>query len=211
MNWYEGLWWFARRHGWHLGPKIIGVVLFPFLVVWLLSSLPSFAMSAIEKSNQAKQVEVIEDESSKESSEQSVKPVGLPPTSADARAVPPTRARASSAGGEGSARTAGPIEEVRAEVVRRESNKEVRIVMLHQKGVVLNDSRKIAIGEALEYEGTQETLAIACAVCGVIVFESGKGTLYFAMSLFILRFFHLVPVPGQRYYRLPLRRFARTM
>jgi hypothetical protein len=58
--------------------------------------------------------------------------------------------------------------------IREESKRENKIVMLYQRGVMLDDGRKVEIGETLEIEGETETLAVACAICGVIVFESGK-------------------------------------
>jgi len=47
-------------------------------------------------------------------------------------------------------------------------------VMLFERGVLGDDGIKVTIGEKMDFEGKAETLAVACPVCGVVVFESGK-------------------------------------
>lgn len=46
--------------------------------------------------------------------------------------------------------------------------------MLFAKGVMLNDGRKIAVGDTFDYEGAPETLACVNVDCGIVGFESGK-------------------------------------
>ena len=77
----------------------------------------------------------------------------------------------------GSALPSSPMaEETRPVPARVESLpvKQAKCVMLFNGGVILDDGRKITIGETLDFAGKTETLAFACAVCGVIGFESGK-------------------------------------
>lgn len=50
----------------------------------------------------------------------------------------------------------------------------VKIVMLFERGVMLDDGTKIEIGETLTYEGQEETLACVSVECGIAGFESGK-------------------------------------
>ena len=180
----EGIRWFIGRHAWHLVPKFAGILAIPILGGWFLMSLPSLFASAVSGSNNTdsnnssivEQKEEVKDESAREQRieriERAESGERFTPSVSDARAILPPPARTAVAGrgvieGESASVPSGVIP-------RAESKREVKIVMLYQKGVVLDDSRKISIGEAFEFEGKAETLVVACAVCGVIVFESGK-------------------------------------
>jgi hypothetical protein len=50
MSPFEGLIWFARRHAWHLVPKLAGIVSLPFLLMGLMSTIPSVLSGAVTKS-----------------------------------------------------------------------------------------------------------------------------------------------------------------
>jgi len=173
MNWYEGLMWFARKHAWHLVPKFSIIFAIPFIGWWLLMSIPTILASAAVGSKQVEQVEVFEDESRREEGVITMGGrSGVTSPVLDARAIRQPEVQSVGADFGAVARVEGSLS---GGMDRRvESKKEVKIVMLHQRGVVLDDGRKIAIGETLDYGGAEETLAVACAICGVIVFESGK-------------------------------------
>ena len=171
MTPFEGLAWFARRHAWHLLPKLAGIISIPFIGGWFLMSLPTIAMSAVSEKYKVEQVETVQDESA----ERAVVREGRESSGVDVQRIPAPEIRASGVDRRIASGLAGADTSVTGVVVRPDERKrEIKIVMLYQKGVVLDDSRKISIGETLEYEGETETLAVACAVCGVIVFESGK-------------------------------------
>jgi hypothetical protein len=52
--------------------------------------------------------------------------------------------------------------------------KGLKIVMIFEKGVMLDDGSKKTIGEVFMYEGVSETLACVNVDCGIVGFESGK-------------------------------------
>ena len=161
----EGLLWFARRHGWHLAPKILGVILLPYILLKVLLGLPMFLMNAAagEKTPTAevappavvKNIEIPDP------------PKAIPPgptkTDSSIRSTTPPAAPLAT-------RKEEPVP-VRPEPLPA---KRAKLVMLFNGGVILDDGSKIKIGEKIDYDGKTETLADACAICGVIVFESGK-------------------------------------
>lgn len=51
---------------------------------------------------------------------------------------------------------------------------ETKIVMLYEGGLMLDDGRKIAIGDTFDFEGASETLGCVNVDCGIVGFESGK-------------------------------------
>jgi hypothetical protein len=170
----EGVLWFARRHAWHLIPKAVVTLGIPFVGVPLLFGLPLAVMKGAQVDKQVVQLET--KESKDESKGQAGRvAMGEPrePSKQDVRLVPSPETRSFGA-------DPRVVEGIESSVVERvesgriESKREVKIVMLYQKGVLLDDGRKIAIGETFDYAGETETLVVACAACGVIVFESGK-------------------------------------
>jgi hypothetical protein len=194
----EGILWFARRHAWHLIPKIAAIVSIPFLGMWMIMVLPHKAMSALVSSQRTESVSEVkvasnpvkqdetrgEDKSVVDSKRvESIRGVVRESSERVPRVVPSevgvsgVGIGAVSGSSEGRASVSGvsPSERIDQRVeVKKETKKETKIVMLYQKGVMLNDGSKIAIGETLDIDGTTETLSCACPVCGVIGFESGK-------------------------------------
>ena len=182
MTKWRGLLWFLRRHGWHLLPKMAGILLLPYVASKVLFAIPDILMNAAmatgepdvsSKPNVPAVVEMVEDVP------EVVKP--LVKVEKSERIVVENTAKAVPEA------TKPPVKMEQTERMITESTAETvpvvtktapalskKVVMLYQNGVILNDGSKITIGEAFTYEGASETLACACAICGVIVFESGK-------------------------------------
>ena len=161
MTKWEGLCWFLRKHGWHLLPKFGGILAMPYVVMQVLFAIPVILMDAAMGGSSAKREAPVD----KVAVEQKVVKVEkvVPP------AVPVLESVVADV----------PVEvplvpDVGVTALAVQPSKVVKVVMLYQNGVLLDDGRKITIGEAFSYEGETETLACACAVCGVIAFESGK-------------------------------------
>jgi len=177
----EGIVWFLRRHGWHLGLKLGGVVLLVFFVPSFLMSIPTLLANSmmggtlvVQKCDKEVLQPELQDELQRAESKQGADVVGESglPAKPVVRQLPFPEERAFGADRGALERVSDSIE---ARVGRREEvKKSVKIVMLYQKGVMLDDGRKIAVGEAFEIDGTEETLSVACAICGVVGFESGK-------------------------------------
>jgi len=190
MSPLEGMIWFARRHAWHLVPKFVCVIALPFVVGGAVMSMPQLLASAALGGKKPDVPPVIQEvkqdvnkavkpEDNKDGKIESVEKSRVAmrepivPSRVEGRAVPPSQAGAGILASGVDARVELPVEE-RVESRRVEPKKEVKIVMLYKEGVMLNDGRKISYGETFEFEGKTETLLVACPVCGVIVFESGK-------------------------------------
>ena len=178
MSPFEGVLWFARKHGWHLLPKFGVIVSLPFVAMFVLGSLPGFLMAAV--SDKKPEVSVVQVEAKRAESKESrvgesviddrAQRLSGVVSSSDVRSV-------ESVGGvveSGVGVSSGVGKSFGVFGVGGESTREVRVVMLYQKGVMLNDGRKITIGEAFDVDGKSETLSVACPQCGVIGFESGK-------------------------------------
>jgi zona occludens toxin (predicted ATPase) len=163
MTRIEALLWFGRRHGLHLGLKLGFLIFLLFLLPSIFLGLPNKVMAAMQKKNEANKPAVIEKESDKKALEPLSKPVVAPapvplaPQVSRPAAAPP-----------------GVSQELPAPVVKPEPLRSKTIVMLFVKGVMLDDGSKYKVGETFDYDGSSETLAMACAVCGVVIFESGK-------------------------------------
>ena len=167
MTPFEGLCWFFRKHGWHLLPKFGCIVSFPFVVSYVLFSLPVVMMDVVSSQSTESAVEnkVIVPEAVKSVAKEVpavTKPSEKAVVSKEVSAVsrPPMTAKPPK-----------PAASVPAVVPIVKGRK---VVMLYQNGVMLDDGKKITLGETFAYEGAPETLACACAICGVIAFESGK-------------------------------------
>jgi hypothetical protein len=181
-----GVVWFARRHAWHLVPKLGLIASIPFVGMFVLMSLPGLLASSMTGSKfaaPAGQVEKVEEkskESGHEKKESGVeRTVGKSVIKDSLEGVPVMVHSAAEGAVVPSGVDVAPGVGVPSGVggmfgVGRESKREVKIVMLYQKGVMLNDGRKVTIGEAFDIDGETETLCVACPVCGVIGFESGK-------------------------------------
>ena len=154
----EGVVWFTKRHGWHLVPKIVGILSIPFVVGPLLLYLPSLLASTLVDSGDSMVASEMRENVSVVKKVPDVVP-SIASTPRSGSDNPPTR-------------VVDTIAEL-PEVVKVEL-KSKKVVMLYQKGVMLDDGSKITIGDAFAYDGNTETLSCACPVCGVIAFESGK-------------------------------------
>ena len=177
MNALEGSLWFLRRHGWHLVPKMILALLLPFICWKVFVGMPGFLVAATSVPSVEQTLEVKQEEVKRESvavksgGSGSVKPVvgslegvsGVASSSGDIAASLPRRVSG-----------AGEVRAYRNGGLFSGSSSGSRLVMLYEKGVMLDDGRKVSIGETVFYEGEMETLSVACATCGVICFESGK-------------------------------------
>jgi hypothetical protein len=163
----EGLMWFARRHAWHLGLKAAAViVLLIFLPSFLLAMPGMFMDAAGGKKEVVAQTESLESEN-----EVTVEAtVGRVREALPSRPTVPPRSAVSRVSNE----EFPPVPAAQPKPVLPEVVKSKRIVMLFEKGVMLEDGTKIRVGETFTFEGSSETLACACAICGVVGFESGK-------------------------------------
>jgi len=184
MSPVQGLLWFGRRHAWHLVPKIACVISIPYVFCMVFMGLPNWLASAavgVKKPDEVKQ-EVkteVKPEENKDGKNASV--VKSRVAVSESVASPRVESRAVSLPAAGAGFVTNGVDErvmlphgERVAERRVEEKKAVKIVMLYKEGVMLNDGRKISYGETLEIEGNTETLSLACPVCGVIVFESGK-------------------------------------
>ena len=149
MSRWESVCWFVRKHGWHLFPKIGGIVAVPVVAAKVLLGLPVLLMEAAGGSSANAEVPAVTANASE---------VFLSSNAPVLRPIPLRE-------------EAVPVEKV--ESVPKKT-KGAKVVMLFNGGVILDDSRKVTIGETIDFDGKTETLACACAVCGVIGFESGK-------------------------------------
>jgi len=143
---WEGIVWFTRKHGWHLIPKFVFAVSLPFVVMYTVIALPAVLMAAVESGG----TPVANDPPEPPAVIKTETPPPLPAVRQPE--TPPLPAPVA---------PAIPVERV-------------KFSMLFNGGIILDDGRKIAIGETMGYAGETETLAAACAVCGIIIFESGK-------------------------------------
>ena len=155
---WEAVKWFLGRHGWHLIPKIGGILAIPYIAVKILLAVPVLLMDAAGANAAPKS----EPPAATETLAEKTLPAPTPARIAGAplAGVPPARV----------AFSATEPESIPMPVPM----KQVKMVMLFNGGVILDDGRKIAIGETFNFEEKTETLACACAACGVIGFESGK-------------------------------------
>ena len=164
MTPFEAIIWFGKKHAWHLVPKFVGILSLPFLVGGLLMWLPTFLSSSLFGSSVATKTEAI--------SKESEVVVGSPDRpSLLAVDIPPTVAAVAQ---QSSRVLPTEVPKVTKEEILKPILRSMKVVMLYQKGVMLDDGRKVSVGESFVYEGETETLSVACAVCGVMAFESGK-------------------------------------
>ena len=172
---FEAVQWFLRKHGWHLIPKAVIIFSLPFIVGAIVFFLPQFLMAAVS-SGTALQPEVA-----------IVSPVGeslpaVPPAlnssvaspSFPVGGTPPPRPPAPPSGIPSAPFRGDNLESLPAPVRIEPAPERVRFSMLFNGGVLLHDGRKITIGETFTFEGETEALAVACAICGIIGFESGR-------------------------------------
>ena len=174
MNGLEGSLWFFRRHGWHLVPKMVVLLSLPFIVWKLFVFVPGVLMGAASGSSVEKKVDVKQEESQRKSvtgGTGSVERVGGTLGGVSGVAPSPGDSAALLSGG---VIGTGSVPPGVVRPVFSDRSSGTRIVMLYEKGVMLDDGRKISLGETVLYEGALETLSVACATCGVIFFESGK-------------------------------------
>ena len=163
MTKFESLRWFVRKHGWHLVPKIVGIVSIPFVVAKVLFSLPVLLMAAASGGASANEevaatvpavVQQVTD-GVPESPSRSTASLAVRPAPASGEVLP-------------AATIPAPVR------VEPAVTKQLKMVMLFNGGVIFDDGSRVTSGEKIDYEGQTETLAFACAVCGVVGFESGK-------------------------------------
>jgi hypothetical protein len=152
---WEAVKWFTGKHGWHLIPKIVFAVSLPFLVMYTIIALPSILVGAASGgtpvANDPPEPPAIT-KTETPPPPPAERPSNIPRTDTIQPETPPLPAPVT---------PAIPVERV-------------KFSMLFNGGIILDDGRKIAIGETMGYAGETETLAAACAVCGIIIFESGK-------------------------------------
>jgi hypothetical protein len=158
MSPIEGLVWFARRHAWHLLPKLVGIVSLPFLVYMSVDGFPSFLSAAVVKPEKVSE------------SLSSEKPVSVPSPVPVSPLVPDTQLQKEKAILEQKLIDAeNKLRQV--ELVRSE---ELSIVMLYPDGILLRNGKKYKVGETLMIEGKEETLECVNVDCGIVRFLSGK-------------------------------------
>jgi hypothetical protein len=171
MTPFEGLMWFARKHAWHLVPKFGVILSLPFVVPYVLLSLPDVLVAGMMSPSAVVKSEV-KDESEKVKQGSPVVGESVKPSKPDAGSVSSPQVRSAPVDSK-------PVERITSTDVPRVASvraepKRVKIVMLFKNGVLLDDGRRILVGETFDYEGVKETLACACPSCGVIGFESGR-------------------------------------
>jgi hypothetical protein len=154
MSPIEGLIWFARRHWWHLLPKLAGVVSLPFVLVWIMSGIPSLLSAAVVKPKVESSIALQKTESlTVEKPTRSEVPEPL------------------------STKTSSPVPPPSGSMLGFGNDKQEpvsEIVMLFPNGVLLSNGKKYKIGETLTIEGKEETLKCVNVRCGIVVFVSGK-------------------------------------
>jgi hypothetical protein len=169
MSPLEALLWFTRRHGWHLIPKVACVPLLLFVGVPMLFSVPDVLAKGMMKDVEGKEKQTtaaIKKQNGQigQSDSRSIGSVG---TSAESE-IP--------GNGEETVRGSRHSEEVgeawKTTGIVKAVN--VKIVMLFEGGVMLDDGRKIAVADVFEYEGRTETLLDVNVGAGIVVFESGR-------------------------------------
>ena len=164
--------WFFGKHGWHLVPKVGGIVAMPFVLAKVLFSLPVFLMTAVS-GNFSEISAAVPAVVQEVSAEESPSPPSLDRNIPMARQSASPAIRPAAAPGESS--PVAKVESIPAPTrVEPVVVKRLKMVMLFNGGVIFDDGSRVTSGEAFDYEGKTETLAFACAVCGVVGFESGK-------------------------------------
>jgi hypothetical protein len=154
MSPIEGLIWFARRHWWHLLPKLAGVVSLPFVIVWIMHGVPSLLSAAVVKSKIESSVTLQKTESL---------PVEKPMRSEVPEPLP--------------TKTSSPVPPPSGSILGFGNDKPEpvsEIVMLFPNGILLSNGKKYKIGETLTIEGKEETLKCVNVRCGIVGFVSGK-------------------------------------
>jgi hypothetical protein len=163
MSPIEALVWFARRHAWHLVPKIGGVVVSPFVIYGIMSGAPSVLSAAVvkpkvestQKTEQKNEVSVTQ--------EKQVEAVPSLSSSVVSPVASPSPVPGSSVPGTGIFGIGGKSEPLVTE-----------IVALYPDGVLLSNGKKYRVGETFIFEGQEEILRCVNVVCGKVCFESGK-------------------------------------
>jgi len=150
----ESIIWFARRHAWHLVPKLAGACSLPFIVIGLVTSLPSILAEAATKPDSAPKTE----------QKTAVAALPLPSVPADPQMIHEKT--------ELEKRLAET--EKRLEQAETARSGESEIVMLFPDGVLLRNGKKHMIGEKFEVGGNEETLDCVNVRCGIVLFASGK-------------------------------------
>jgi hypothetical protein len=158
MSPIEGLIWFARKHAWHLVPKLGAIASIPFVFYAVMNGLPSLLSGAVVKPKVESPVALQKTESlSVEKPTRSEVPEPLP-MKTPSPVSPPPPSPSGSILGFGNDKPE-PVSE---------------IVMLFPNGVLLSNGKKYKIGETLTIEGKEETLKCVNVSCGIVGFVSGK-------------------------------------
>jgi adenosyl cobinamide kinase/adenosyl cobinamide phosphate guanylyltransferase len=165
MSPLDGVLWFARRHGWHLGLKAGALFVVVFGGISLLFRLPTILGDSvnlgagIERAvgHLSPQPAVVSKVSGAVSHETVSEVVSRVPVHSSV-----------------SEHDVDDVLSVSVPAVLPVPVKPKKIVMLFMKGVMFDDGTKIMVGETFDYEGVSETLSVSCPVCGVVGFESGK-------------------------------------
>jgi hypothetical protein len=160
MSPLEGIVWFARRHAWHLVPKFIGILAIPIVGVPMLFRLPTMLAGSVMQGNETKKDDkpavVGKQDVLTESVRENVR-------KAEVAALPDHQ------------ETVAEVKpEVAAPRMAEPEKKSVKIVILFEEGVVLDDGQKISVGETFLYENAKETLVCVSVECGIVGFRSGK-------------------------------------
>jgi hypothetical protein len=158
MSPIEGLIWFARRHWWHLVPKLAGVVSLPFLIVWMMHGIPSMLSAAIVKPN-------VEPAGKLQKVGETVTEKKTPEKKADGGETPSPVLENS----------VTPVYKSKPFGIPVASAKEVtEIVMLYPDGVLLRNGKKYKVGETFLLGDKEEILECVNVRCGIARFVSGK-------------------------------------
>jgi hypothetical protein len=158
MSPIEALVWFARRHWWHLLPKLGGIVSLPFIIVWMMHGIPSLLSAAVVKPK-------VESPSSLQKTEPtvSVSKTKSSEVSQSLSVVSPSPVPDGSVSGTELLGFGGKVELDSFE-----------IVMLYPDGILLRNGKKYKVGETFMLEGKEETLECVNVRCGIARFLSGK-------------------------------------
>jgi hypothetical protein len=156
MSPIEGLVWFARRHAWHLVPKVVVGVSLPFVGMALLELIPSLLTAAVVHKP------AIEQSRSELLPAASVSVSDSVPL---AEQVPDTLLRKEDTFGQKIFGLSGS---------NNVSGKSDDIVAIFPNGFLLRNGKRYIVGETLIFEDQEETVRCVNVRCGFVRFESGK-------------------------------------
>jgi hypothetical protein len=181
MNGIEGLIWFFRRHAWHLIPKLVGILSLPFILSGAVMYGPKLLASSVSSQFGVDQQSVqMEESKQNESGKTSV--VSKQGAFGESKSVVGESlvgvSGVSSSSGNRALQPVGGVSEPTKGIPTgfggSTGGEGGKVVMLYERGVILDDGRKVEVGETFTFGGRSETLSVACPACGVIVFLSGK-------------------------------------